>query len=125
MVRQKRRVQHLRVGQDDIRTLPDPAPLRLHRIPVIDPCRNPPFSKIFKERLKRPVLVCGERFRRIDEDRPGKGLFQYRLQHWKQKAQCLSARGGRGDHHILPALRFLKHLSLMGIEPGNVMRDQV
>ena len=91
VIRQERRVQHLRVGQNNIRVLSDPAALRLHRIAVIDTRRNSSFSKVLKNRLKRPVLIRRKCFRRIDKYRSGERIVQNRLQHRKQKTQRLPA----------------------------------
>ena len=91
VIRQKRRIQHLRVRQDEIRAFSDPAPLRRHRIPVIDSRRDPSLSEILKKRLQCPVLIRGKRLCRIDKDRPGERILQNSLEHRKQKAQCLPA----------------------------------
>ena len=91
VIRQKRRVQHLRVGQNNIRALSDSAALRLHRVSVVNSRRNPACSKVLKNRLKRSVLIRRKRFRRIDKYRSGERILQNRLQNREQKTQCLPA----------------------------------
>ena len=44
VVGQESCIQHLRIRQNNIRTLPDPAAFCRHRISIIDPCRYAPLQ---------------------------------------------------------------------------------
>ena len=70
VIRQKCPIHHLRVGQNNIRFFPDPAPLARGCVAVVNSRRNAALSEIFNEWLDRAVLITGQRLRRIDEDRP-------------------------------------------------------
>ena len=93
VVRKKRRVQHFRIGQDDIGTFADPAALCRRSVSVVYPCRDPPRAEVFQDRLYRPVLVAGKRLGRIDKHRSCQRVFQNPLQNRQEKAECLAAGG--------------------------------
>jgi len=69
VVRQESCIQHLRIRQDNIRTLPDPAAFCRHRISIIDPCRYTPLTKILQYRSQYPILITCKCFRRINKNR--------------------------------------------------------
>ena len=121
---QKSRIQHFRIGQDNVGAFPYPAPLRLHRIPVIDSCVDPSFSKILQHRLQSPVLIAGQGFSRIDKDCSGQRILQDLLKHRQKKAEGLPAGGGSSDHYMFPLLGLLVHLRLVAVQTGDPFQFQ-
>src|SRR5699024_8268529 len=71
----KSRIQHFRIGKDNVGTFPYSAPLRLHGISIINPSVDPSISEIFQNRLQRPVLVAGKGFGRVNKDRSGQRIL--------------------------------------------------
>jgi hypothetical protein len=99
VVWQHAHVEHVRVGQDQVRALADGAALLARRVPVVD--------RVAQERRAQLVqlarLVLRERLGRVDVDRPRPRIARQRVEHRQVERQRLAARGaGRDDRRVLP-----------------------
>ena len=88
-------VEHVRVGQDQVRPLADLPAALLRRVAVVD--RRPDARD--GELAERARLVLRERLRRVQVDRPALRVGGERVEHRQVERQRLSGGGpGRDDH---------------------------
>jgi hypothetical protein len=113
-------MEHVRVGQDEVRPLADlPAPLRLG-VSVVDRGTDPLRAKL----AERADLVLRERLRRVEVERPQLGLDRERGQHRQVEREALPARGSRCDRNVLAALGRLPGRGLVRVEPVDATRSE-
>lgn len=93
VVRQKSRVEHVRVGENDVCATADFASFVDGRVAVVNAGLDFVFPKIFEEWNQIAELVARQRFCRIDEYRAGFRVVQDFLHDRKQEAQRFSACG--------------------------------
>jgi hypothetical protein len=103
VVRQHAHVEHVRVGQDQVRPLADlPAALALC-VAVVDRRAH----VLHLQLAERPHLVLRERLRRVEVERAALRLLGQRRQHREVEGEALAARGPGRDRNVLsPAGRF-------------------
>ena len=110
--RQDPGVQHVGVGQDQVRPAPHLASLRLRRVAVVD--RQPQVGR--GERRQRSRLVLGEGLGRVQVHGARPGVLRDRVQHRQVERQRLAA-GGAGDHHRVARPSCLCRIRLVGVQP--------
>ena len=112
VVREHADVEHVRVGQDQVRPLAHlPAALRLG-VAVVDRGAQPRRA----ERAERPELVLRERLRRVEVERPLLRLARERVEDGQVEREGLPARGARRDDQVLAARGRLPRLGLVRVE---------
>ena len=120
VMRQHADVEHVRVGQDDVRPLADlPAPLALG-VAVVD--RR--LDALDAERLQRAGLILRERLRRVEVERPALRLAREQVEHGQVEREALPARGARGHDRVAAGAERLPRLRLVGVERGDPLRDE-
>ena len=120
VVRQHADVEHVRVGQDDVRPLADlPAPLALG-VAVVD--RR--LHALDAEGLQRAGLILRERLRRVEVERPALRLAREQVEHGQVEREALPARRARRDDHVAAGAERLPGLGLVGVERGDPLRDE-
>ena len=113
-------VEHVRVGQDEVRPLPDlPAALALG-VAVVD--RR--LDALDLQLVECPNLVLGERLRRIEVERTLLRLLGERGEHGQVEGEALPAGGAGGDDDVLAARRRVPGFGLVGVERVDPMRFQ-
>ena len=93
VVREDRQVQHVRVGEHDVRPPPDRRALLARRVAVVD--RRP--RPLHAERVQRARLVLRERLRRVEVQRPRPRVAAQHVERRQVEAQRLAGRGAGGD----------------------------
>ena len=112
VVRQDADVEHVRVGQDQVRPFADlPAALAL-RVAVVD--RGPDALDL--ELVERAHLVLRERLGRVEVERAELGLLGEGGEDGQVEGEALPARGAGGDDEVLAAPRRLPGLGLVRVE---------
>jgi hypothetical protein len=107
-------VQHVRVGQDEVRPGPDRPPRVLGRVAVVG--EHAQLGEAAGQLLQLGQLVLGQRLGGEEVEHPGLGLGQQRLEHRQVVAERL-ARGGRRHHHeVLSLFNQFPSASLMRVE---------
>ena len=120
VVRQDADVEHVRVGQDDVRPLADlPAPLALG-VAVVD--RR--LHALDAEGLQRARLILRERLRRVEVERAALRLAREQVEHGQVEREALPARGARRDDRVAAGAERLPRLGLVGVERGDPLRDE-
>ena len=117
VVRQHAFVKHVGIAENDVSSRTDRRAGILRRVAIvsIDADSAAP-GKIVRPLHEIIQLIVGERFRRIQTERPRVGIFQMALKDRKVVAERLAGGGGRNDHDILAAARQIERLRLMRIE---------
>ena len=87
VVGQYRHVQHVRVGQDQVRLAADRGARLARRVPVVD--RGPQPGEL--QGVERARLVLGERLGRVQVQRAGPRVAAQRVQHGQVEGQRLAA----------------------------------
>ena len=106
-------VQHVRVGQDQVRALADRAAVLALGVAVVD---RRAHGAAQPERRDRPQLVLGQRLRGVEVQRARRRDRAQRVQRRDVEAQRLPG-GGAGRHdERRPGRRDLDRLGLMGVE---------
>ena len=112
VVGQDPEVQHVGVGEDDVRPPPDLRPLLARRVAVVD--RRP--GALDAERVQRARLVLRQRLRRVEVERAGARVAAQRVERRQLEAERLAARrAGGDDRRARPG----------GMEGVGLMRPQV
>ena len=93
VVGQDPQVQHVGVGDDDVRAAPDRQPLLARRVAVVD--RRP--RPLDAERVQRARLVLRERLRRVQVERARPRVAAQRVERRQVEAQRLAGGGAGGD----------------------------
>ena len=120
VVRQHADVEHVRVGQDDVRPLADlPAPLALG-VAVVDRRLDP----LQAERLQRAGLILRERLRRVEVERAALRLAREQVEHGQVEREALAARRARRDDRVAAGAERLPRLGLVAVERGDPLRDE-
>ena len=103
-------VQHVRVGEDEIRALSDRRPLALGSVTVVDRVPKGGHAQLGQ----RPRLILCERLGRVQIQRPGPRVGGEHVQRREVEAERLAARrAGRHDrvaafHHALPRVGLVR-----------------
>ncbi len=105
-------VEHVGVGEHQVRPLPDGAALLAARVAVVD--RRPDLL-VQAEPVERAGLVLGQRLRRVEVERAGARVRAQDVERRQVEAQRLARRGARGDDRR-PGPRRLQRLGLVGVE---------
>ena len=104
-------VEHVRVGEDQVRTAPDPRPVLTWRVAVVDrvaQVRQPELGQL-------PCLVLGERLGRIEVERARLRVDRQALQDRQVERERLpGGRSGSHDHVALSGLA--ERLVLVAVE---------
>mmetsp|Transcript_47033 Transcript_47033/g.106530 ORF Transcript_47033/g.106530 Transcript_47033/m.106530 type:complete len:339 (-) Transcript_47033:392-1408(-) len=129
VVGQQRDVQHVRVGQNQVRLLPRPAPLRVGRVPVDDGGPRPPAEgrrPPAEQRVEGAELVLRERLGREEVQRDALGGLEDGLQDGHVEADALPRRGARAQGHVPPlgAQGRLHRGGLVGEEAADAPRTK-
>ena len=116
VVRQDRRVEHVRVGHDDLPGGADGGPDRGRRVAVVGrrDDRQPGRRRELPE-LRH--LVLAERLGREQEQRPGGRVLGDRLERGQRVAQRLARGGRRDDDDVLAGMDGLDRLGLVRVQP--------
>ena len=113
-------MEHVRVGEDDVRPLADLPAALARRVAVVD--RR--LESLQAELGQRPRLVLRERLRRVEVERPRLRLASDRVEDGKVECEGLSRRRPGGDDDVLAAPRGFPDLRLVAIEGGDAGRDE-
>jgi hypothetical protein len=112
VVGQDPRVEHVGVGQDEVRPAADRGALLARRVAVVD---RRAHGLAEPERVDRPRLVLGERLRGVQVERARLAVAAQHVQRRQVEAQRL-ARGSAGRDDRRPRPRSLQRLRLVGVE---------
>ena len=117
VVGEDRRVEHVRVGRDDLARGPDGRPDRRRRVAVVGrlPRRAAPAAR--GQLAELGDLVLAERLGREEEERAGGRVLGDGLQDRQRVAQRLARRGRRDHDHVLPGPGGLDRLGLVDVRP--------
>ena len=94
MVGQDPDVEHVRIGEHQVRALADRGALAPRRVAVVD--RGPDLL-VQPERVEGPRLVLSECLGRIEVERPGGAIRGQDLKCGELEAQRFTRRRARGD----------------------------
>ena len=120
VVREHAHVEHVRVGEDQVRPLAHlPAPVG-GGVAVVD--RGPQLGQA--ERPERPQLVLRERLRRVEVERPLLRLARERVQHGQVEGERLPGGGAGRDDEVLAARGRLPGLGLVRVERVHALRRE-
>ena len=112
VVRQDADMEHVRVGEDQVRPLANLPPLGPGCVAVIDRGLDPWRAELGQ----RTNLVLGQRLRRVEVERPQLGLAGKGVEDGKVERERLAGRGAGGDDQVLAAGRRVPGRGLMGEE---------
>ena len=113
-------VEHVRVGEDDVRPLADLPAALARRVAVVDRRLEP----LQAELGQRPRLVLRERLRRVEVERPRLRLAGDRVEDGKVECKGLSRCRAGGDDDVLSAPRRFPGLGLVAVQGGDAGRDE-
>ena len=113
VIGEQRRMEHVGVGQHEVRAPPDQWALRPRRIPVVH--RGLELREL--ERPDGPELVAREGLRREQEQRGGLGDRERGLRERHLVHERLAAGGAGGKHHVTPVRQRRQSFGLVRIEP--------
>ena len=104
-------VQHVRVGQDQVRSPADGRALLVRRVAVVDrrAHRRQP------ERVQGTCLVLRQRLGGVEVECPRGGVAAERVEHGQVERERLAAGGAGGDDRV-PLERRGQRVGLMGVE---------
>ena len=120
VLREDPQVQHVRIGEDDLRLLANRSALRGGRIAVVCAPR-----KVGQPKLGEPIgLILGQGFGRKEIQRTRILIVRQRFQHGQVIAQRLSARGGRDDDHVRASARRGHRLDLVRVQARDALRPK-
>ena len=100
VVRQDRRVKHVRVRHHDLARLADEAADRRRRVPVVD-ARGEVHAGVAGEVAELGELVLAQGLRREQVERPRRRVLADRLEDRQVVAERLARRGRRHDRDVL------------------------
>ena len=113
-------MEHVRVGEDDVRPLADLPAALARRVAVVD--RR--LQSLQTELGQRPGLVLRERLRRVEVQRPRLRFASDRVEDGKVECEGLSRRRTGGDDDVLSAPCCLPGLRLVAIQGCDSGRDE-
>ena len=120
VVRQHARVQHVGIGQDDVRAPADGAARVLRRVAVVGEHADLDVRRA-RDLLRQPVefgeLVLRQGLRRKQVQGPRGGIGQDPVHHGDVVAERLPRRGRRRHHHVPAGEGMLDRAGLVGVEP--------
>jgi hypothetical protein len=126
VVRQHPHVQHVRVGEDEVRALSDRTPLLARRVAVVDRVtQETPTggrrcaagrARGLRKASELARLVLGERLGGVEVEGPGGEIGRQRVEHRQVEGKRLAARSAGRDHRMAPA---------RGFERVRLMRPQL
>ena len=120
VMRQHAHVEHVGIGQDDVRPLADlPPPLALG-VAVVDRRLHP----LEAERLQCSRLVLREGLRRVQVERATLWFPREQVEHRQVEREALPARRARCDDRVAAGAQRLPRLGLVGVERGDPLRDE-
>jgi hypothetical protein len=105
-------VEHVRVGEDQVRPLADLPAALLLRVAVVD--RGADARHL--ELRERAELVLRERLRRIEVERPLLRVGRESVEHGQVERERLAGCGPRRDDHVVAVARRSPRLGLVAIE---------
>ena len=111
-----RRVEHVRVGDDDLAGGPDRRADRCRRVAVVGRGRDVQPGRR-RQLAELGDLVLAERLGREQEEGPGRRVLGDRLEDGHGVAQGLARRGRGHDHDVLAGVDGLDRLRLVGVRP--------
>ncbi len=112
MVRQDADVDHVGVGEDDVRGAPDVAPVLEGRVAVVD--RRPQPGQ--RERAQRPELVLRERLGRIEVQRAHLRVSRHGVEDREVECERLTGRRAGRDADVLRPGRRVPRRALVGVQ---------
>ena len=118
VVRQDRRVEHVRVGHDDLAGGPDRGPDRGRRVAVVGRGRDGQAGGR-RQLAELGHLVLAERLGREQQQGARRRVVRDGLQDRQRVAQRLARRGRGDDDHVLAAMGDLDRRRLVGVRPGD------
>ena len=118
VVRQDRRVEHVRVGHHHLAGRPDGRPDRGRRVAVVRRRRDRQAGGR-RELAELGHLVLSERLGREQEQGPRRRIVGDGLQDRQRVAQGFARRGRGDDDHVLAAMGDLDRRRLVGVRPGD------
>ena len=123
VVRQDRRMEHVRVGHDDLPGRSHGRPDRRRRVAVV---RRGDDRQLGRgcQLTELGDLVLAEGLGREEEQCPGRRVLGDGLQGWQRVAQRLARRSGRHDHDVLAGMDRLDRLGLVGVEAFDAPRRE-
>src|SRR5215212_1176079 len=113
-------VQHVGIREDHISPFSRLGTQGFWRVPVVGRRMNAAQHQL----TYLLELVLGERLRRVEKERPVRGVLQSVLEGWDLVTQRLAARGRRRDDDILPGPHPLVGLKLVRIEAPRSYRRE-
>ncbi len=115
VVRQDALVQHVGVGDHDVRARADRLARVLRRVPVVGERADVRPDRL-DHRVELGQLVLGQRLRGKEVERPRVGVLEDAVEDGKVVAEGLARGGRRDDDHVLAALDELERLALVAVE---------
>ncbi len=103
VMREHADVEHVRVGEDQVRPLADLPAALAFRVAVVDRRLHARHG----ETGERAQLILRECFGRVEVQRAGLRLARERVEHGQVESEGFPRRGSRRDDHVLPAARGL------------------
>ena len=116
VVGEDRRVEHVRVGDDDLPGLADRRPDGRRRVAVVGGARDLEAGVAHELRQLRD-LVLPERLGGEQEQRPGRRVLGQRLEHRRHVAQRLARCRGRDHDDVLAGVDRLDRVGLVDVRP--------
>ena len=119
VVRQHARVQHVGVGQHDVRAPADGAARVLRRVAVVREHADLDVGRprdFLGEPIELRQLILREGLGREEVERPRGGIREDPVHHRDVVAQRLARRRRRGHHHVAAGQRVLDRAGLVGVE---------
>jgi hypothetical protein len=118
VMRQDRRVEHVRVRDDDLAGGPDRGADRGRRVAVVCRRRDLQVAGPGESRELRH-LILAEGLRREQEQGPRRGVLGQRLEDGQGVAECLAGRRRGDDHDVLAAVDRGDRVGLVRVERPN------
>ena len=115
VMRQDRRVEHVRVGDHDLARAANGRSNGRRRIAVVDAGRDLQLG-CRGEPAEGCQLVLAERLGREQVQRASRWILRDGVQDRQVVAQRLARRGGRDDDDVLAALQGVERVGLVGVE---------
>jgi hypothetical protein len=122
VMRQDPRVQHVRVGEDEIRARPHRPPCVLRGVAVVG--EHPEIGQGLRQLGELGELILRERLGGIEVEDAALGLLHQALQHGQVEAERLAGGGGRDGDEMLALGHDLEGLGLMRVELRDAPRAQ-
>ncbi len=123
VVREDRRVEHVRVGDHDLAGRPDRRADRGGRVPVVGRGGDREAGGS-RQGAERGDLVLTQGLCRKEPERPGGRVLRERLEDRQLVAQALPGRGGRHDADVASGANRLQRHGLVGVEGGDSLLRQ-